>query len=308
MQQQKPDLISRNCPICNSHDASNIYAAANIDESKLDSFAFASRKIPEYMHHRLIRCSACELVYASPVPSSVHLGENYEEADYDSSSESKYASKTYSSFLPKIKRRLPDLHGALDIGTGDGSFLKELIDYEFTEVVGVEPSKAPIKAATAEIRPLIREKLFDPAEFNANSLSLVTCFQTIEHVSNPLELCTSVYDILKEKGAFFFICHNYEALSTKILGRKSPIFDIEHLQLFSPKSAKEILLKSGFVDIEIRTVHNKYPFYYWVKLLPLLKPQTKRKLIPLLKKNILGRTPIYMPTGNIAVIGYKNKR
>lgn len=299
------DMVSRNCPICKSDDDSNVYAESYLDENQLDAFAFASRKIPEYMHYRLVLCSVCELLYANPVPSNNTLEEKYQEASYDSVSESKYASKTYGVFLQNIKNKIPDLLGALDIGTGDGSFLEELIGSGFEDVVGVEPSKAPIEAAQIEIRPLIKRKLFDPKDFSNNSLSLVTCFQTLEHVDNPLEMCHSVYDILKKRGAFFFICHNHESLSTKILGRKSPIFDIEHLQLFSPKSAKEILMRSGYIDIEIRRVHNKYPLYYWIKLLPFLKPNAKRRLIPLLKKNFLGRLPIYMPTGNIAVIGYK---
>ncbi len=37
--------------------------------------------------------------------------------------------------------------GALDIGTGDGAFLAELLRAGYTDVIGIEPSSAPIEAA-----------------------------------------------------------------------------------------------------------------------------------------------------------------
>ena len=64
-------MISRRCPICSSDDASRVFAESNVDASKLDAFAFASRKVPEYMHHRLIECPVCDLLYASPLSSRV---------------------------------------------------------------------------------------------------------------------------------------------------------------------------------------------------------------------------------------------
>ena len=56
-------------PLCGSADQSNVVAESNIDLAKLDKFAFASRKRPEYMHPRLIECPSCRLLYGSPVLS-----------------------------------------------------------------------------------------------------------------------------------------------------------------------------------------------------------------------------------------------
>src|SRR5258706_7458966 len=154
------ELIRRACPVCGSADDSHVFAESNVDPTKLDAFAFASRKLPEYMHHRLIECPVCDLLYASPAPPATSLAEAYEEAEYDSAAESGYASRTYARFLPDICRRIPDRAAALDIGTGDGAFLAELRAVGFKDVVGIEPSTAPIAAATPEIRPLIRQGIF----------------------------------------------------------------------------------------------------------------------------------------------------
>src|SRR5437588_9965184 len=134
------DLVERVCPVCGSGDTSNVFAEANYDAGKLDEYAFASRKMPEYMHYRLISCPNCDLLYASPIPTLESLSQAYHDAAFDSAEEARYASRTYAGFLPGIVSKLPDRAGALDIGTGDGIFLAQLLRAGFSGVVGVEPS------------------------------------------------------------------------------------------------------------------------------------------------------------------------
>src|SRR5438552_293082 len=147
------EMVARACPVCGSTDASHVYAEVNFDVAKLDEYAFASRKMPEYMHHRLIECPVCDLVYANPVPTLDTLSSAYNEAAFDSAEEARHAARTYGSFLPAIASRLPDRSGVLDIGTGDGVFLGQLLSRGFNGVMGVEPSTAPIAAAKPKIRP-----------------------------------------------------------------------------------------------------------------------------------------------------------
>lgn len=300
------ELMSRLCPLCGSSDTSNIFADANYTIGRLDNFAFASRKTPEFMHYRLIDCPVCDLLYATPLPCEEYLIKGYGEAAYDSSVEAHYAAATYADILSTFVERLPDRHGALDIGTGDGAFLECLLELGFDQVEGVEPSRAPIAVARNDIKPLIREGSFNADDFAPNSFNLVTCFQTLEHLYNPLVMTKSVYHLLKPGGAAFFICHNRRALSAKILGRKSPIFDIEHLQLFSPSSARYLLEKSGFKDIIMLQIINRYPISYWIKLLPL-PTDFKLALTNAINKSGAGKLAISIPVGNIAVVGFRQK-
>jgi hypothetical protein len=96
MQTTEIKLEIRTCPICGSSDESKVFAQANFDMSKLGEFAFASRKLPEYMHYRLIECPTCDLLYASPSLALQQLAEAYHEAAFDSSEEAHYASRTYA--------------------------------------------------------------------------------------------------------------------------------------------------------------------------------------------------------------------
>jgi SAM-dependent methyltransferase len=297
-------LFERQCPICGTGEQSREFAPADFDFARLDEFAFASRKLPEYMHYRLLECRVCDVLYASPAPASAALEQAYDGASFDASSESAFAARTYGAYLKQIGKGIPDRKGALDIGTGDGTFLEQLLAAGFTEVQGVEPSGAPIAAATPHIRSLIRNSPFRSADFAPETFRLVTCFQTLEHVHDPLQLCQDVFRITKPGGAFFVVCHNRRAPLNRLLGKKSPIFDIEHLQLFSPTSVRALLRAAGFTKVKTSAVVNCYPISYWAKLLPL-RAGLKDSVLRALQSTRAGRMTLAVPVGNLAAIAFR---
>jgi SAM-dependent methyltransferase len=297
-------LESRPCPVCGSTDESSVFAESNFDEDRLNSYSFASRKYPEHMHHRLIRCGTCSLLYASPAPEAKDLTAAYREADFDSAAESHDASLSYIGLLKTLLSELPDREGALDIGTGDGAFLERLMEAGFSDIVGVEPSEAPIKGARPDVRGLIHHGIFSAKDYQHAGFRLITCFQTIEHVRDPASVCKDAYGLLKKNGVFVIVAHNYRSFSATILGLKSPIYDIAHLQLFCPISIRYLLDRSGFKNILVRPLTNRYPLQYWVRMLPL-DVGTKRRIIFLLKAACLDKARLPLRAGNMAAIGYK---
>ena len=288
--------------MCGASDGSKVVVEANIDLKALDAFAFASRKIPEYMHHRLLLCSDCDLLYANPVPSLEAIAGAYDDAAFDSGEEAHLAAATYAQVTQRIS--VPDKVGALDIGTGDGAFLEELIALGFSNVCGVEPSAAPIAAAREDIRPLISHALFKPEDFPFARFSLITCFQTIEHLYEPLKICADARPLLKSGGVFLIICHNRSSFGNRILGRKSPIFDIEHLQLFDKKSVRRLFVEAGYQDIQVAAISNRYPLRYWMRLFPI-PGKLKPRILAFLTKSSIGSIKLSLPVGNMAVFGVK---
>ena len=142
--------------------AGTSWRPARIDAAALDEYAFASRKFPEYMHHRLVECATCDAVYASPVPDLGGIDAAYDAAAFDSKEEAECASRTYAALVRPLLPRLPRAGAALDIGTGEGSFLEELLELGFERVRGYEPSAAPLAAAVrARARQLIVHDVFD---------------------------------------------------------------------------------------------------------------------------------------------------
>jgi SAM-dependent methyltransferase len=290
----------RACPTCGARDA-RLRAGARLDADSLDEYAFASRKTPELMHHRLVTCARCSTVYASPAPSAAELGDAYRSAAYDSSEESRYAAVTYARALRRELGDLASFGPVLDIGAGDGAFLGELKAAGVAPLVGVEPSEAPIAAATPDVRPLLRRGLFDASDFEPGSFGLITCFQTIEHVPDPQQLCAGVRTLLPPGGALAIVCHDYRALVNRIMGTRSPIYDLEHMQLFSRGPIRELLERSGFTVTTVRRLINTYPLRYWVRLAPI-PAGAKGSLLSRLGGRV-GSIGMPLLVGNLLAVG-----
>ena len=297
-------MIDRLCPLCGESHVSSLFAEARFDPARLGEFAYASRKLPEYMHHRLMQCSRCDVIYASPVPDTSELESAYEAAAFDSQQEAAYAAKTYIKALRSVCDRLPDRVGALDIGAGDGAFCGELKSIGFSNVTGLEPSSAPIAAAADNVQACLRQEMFAPGLFPPEQFSLVTCFQTIEHVSSPSQLCREAVRLLKPGGALCLVAHNRRAISCRLLGRRSPIFDIEHLQLFSPMSLQRLLAEAGLRSVVVKTLYNRYPISYWTRLFPF-PSAIKTALLRSLRASRVGDIPLTLPAGNLLAYGFR---
>jgi SAM-dependent methyltransferase len=299
-----PPLVARACPVCGDADGRELFPE-RIDPGGLDEYAFASRKYPEYMHHRLVECRICDLVYANPVLALDEIDAAYDAAAFDSKEEAVCASRTYAGLVRRIRGRLSHPGSALDIGTGEGSFLEQLLDLGFDRVAGYEPSAAPLAAASARVRELIVHDVFAPGgAAGRGPFDLITCFMTIEHVPDPAGLCRDALGLLAPGGALMIVCHDRRAPLNRALGARSPIMDIEHLQLFSQASARQLLARTGYADIDVRRIVNRYPLHYWLKLAPLPRP-VKTALVSGARRGPLGSLSLSLPVGNLAVTGYR---
>ena len=296
---------SRRCPVCfDSNKNSVIFQKENIDKKKITSFTYASRKNPEFMCHEMVRCMNCDLVYVTTPPDKLKLSEAYHAADYDSSEEALDAAETYINHMNEVVSKLNLNCKILVIGAGSGDFLYNLKKKGFTDLIGIEPSISAINSAHPEIKSHLQEGIFQVDDFQEMNYDLVCCFMTLEHVYDPREISESVNKILKKGGYFVIVLHNYRSLVNKILGKKSPIIDIEHMQLFSKKSIGLLFNKTNYQDIQIKDFYNHYPIKYWIRLSPIPN-LIKNIFIKLLHKFNLGNFKIKINVGNIMVSGRK---
>ncbi len=275
-----------------------MYFENSIDERKLTSTSFASRKFPEYMSYRLLRCSKCEAVFANESPSEAVIHVAYQSADYGSAIEAKYAAETYGRYLAPALEKLSRKNIAREIGTGTGIFLRYLKQFGFHQQIGIEPSETAIDFAEPDVKPKIRQGIFQENDFLPDSISLICCFQTIEHLLYPVEFVQGAFNLLEPGGMLAIIAHNYAAPINKILGRRSPIIDIEHLQIFNPISLKTLVCSKGFVTPEISSIKNTYPLRYWIKLTPL-PSGVKRLILKVASQSYFGNLAISVDVGNM---------
>lgn len=298
---------ARNCPVCNS-DATQAapFLAGNIEREKLTQYSYASRKTPEFMCHHLIRCKTCDLVYADQPPSDAELAHAYHEAHYDTPDEASDAALAYIHAIQPALERLPHHRCALEIGTGTGIFLEHLRQHGFEELVGVEPSLSAILAAPEERRSWIRHDVFREEDFAPASFDLICCFMTLEHVADPRVIADAAMRLLRPGGAFVSVAHDYRSPINRLLGKRSPIIDIEHMQLFSRSSILSLYRRSGYAEIAASSFKNRYAIGYWARLLPLpekLKAIAQRALTAAR----MNRLKLGLNVGNMIAIGFKSQ-
>ena len=251
------------CPICKA--PTSLKFRENIESHQFKSTTYGSRKRPELMHYALHECRDCHLLYVANGPTSPDLEQLYFDSDFDSPQEAKHASQTY---LREVQRRALDCSSVLDVGAGEGSFLQLCIQNGSEFVQGYEPSRAARNQSAGSVREAIIPGTFEGKE-PSPVFSLVTLFQTIEHLKSPEEFLDFAQNSLRDGGTVAIACHDYRHPLNLILGRASPIFDIEHLQLFSRRSIYRLLSRAGFQNISVRRYWNRYPIAYLIKLSPL---------------------------------------
>jgi SAM-dependent methyltransferase len=297
---------SRACPVCGAGvEKARLFLKENITPEKLTGLSFASRKEPERMNHQLMQCTACDLVFVDLPPEEEKLAHAYAGAEYDSSEEANDAANSYIRIVEPLLHRLAKRESALEIGTGTGIFLEHLSRAGFSRLSGVEPSSAAIEKASPAARAWIREGLFNESDYAPGSFDLICCFMTMEHVLNPGALAQAAYRLLRPGGAFVVVAHDYRAFVNRMLGARSPIIDIEHMQLFSARSMQYLLDTSGYKSVAIHSFANSYSVHYWVRLLPITSP-IKRSLQRMLAFTGLHKTKITLNVGNIAASGIKS--
>jgi len=296
---------TRNCPVCGATvEDADLFLDRNISEEKVSDFSFASRKVPELMCHHMVRCRKCDLVYADKPPSERELFKAYHEASYDSEIEANDAALSYRDACQPVIERLASRQRALEIGTGTGIFLESLNAAGFDQVEGIEPSRAAIVAAPLSRQAWIREGMFDESSYSIASFDLICCFMTMEHVHDPSVIARACHRLLKPGGAFVVVTHDYRSWVNRLLGSKSPIIDIEHLQLFSRKSTKHLFEACGYSNVQCNSFSNRYRVSYWARLLPMPK-YLKEITGKLLSVGHFRNVRLSLNVGNLVCYGFK---
>ena len=290
----------RACPICGAPGEPRF--ERSFDPARVDSMTFASRKQPELMHWSMAECVRCDLMFALDPPAFELLRDAYADAGFDADRESDAAALTYASVVERmILRPLGWGHDrlrVLDVGCGDGAFLARMHDAGASRVVGIEISDAPIRRARPEIRDVIERCMIE--EYEGKDFTIATGFQVWEHFSAPRQVMEALRDTVVPGGLVLGVVHDRRALANRLMRRKSPIWDVEHLQLFSPKSVRALVEAAGMRLVRVQHIANTYAADYWLRLAPL-PPALRGPLRRLVRPG--GREiRVPMRVGNLAFI------
>lgn len=292
------------CAICGINQQTRILYKPNFSKKSLNSKTFSARREPDRIHYQLNECKKCGLIFSSPIFSSSKIDKFYGQSYCSYPSQIDFLNKTYLELVNNRKQNISYNARVLEIGCGDGFFLNELRNNGYKKLYGVEPSKKMVLSMPMVLRKNVKISTFKKGLFKKNYFDLVTCFHTLDHVTDPNLVLLETYSILQEKGIAIFVLHNTDALSVKLFRERSPIFDIEHIYLFNQKNVSKIFKKNGFHILEVSNLRNTYPLAYWIQMagIPQLLKTGSKKFAKMFG---LSNVNVSLKGGNMFVIAQK---
>jgi hypothetical protein len=129
-------------------------------------------------------------------------------------------------------------------------------------------------------------------------------FQVFDHFPDPRGVLRSCREVLRPEGLVLAINHNVEAMPARLLGERSPIFDIEHTFLWSADTMSRIFRAAGFEVLKAGSVLNRFSLAYLAHLSPL-PAAVKRTALACLEATGLARLPLLLPLGNLFLVARK---
>jgi SAM-dependent methyltransferase len=139
----------------------------------------------------------------------------------------------------------------LDIGCGMGHFLSFLKEKGYTNFEGIDIGREQVEFCHRYVTERVTQIESIPGYLNSrkNLFDLVTMNDVIEHIpkSQIAAVLESVYSSLTDKGILIIKTGNV----SPIFGLYMRYIDLTHEVAFTENSLRQILLTSGFRNIEI---------------------------------------------------------
>ena len=211
----------------------------------------------------MIECRACEVLqtvdhHEDVSPDYVHLKKENIDGDrlWCQGDHKRQAFKRWATQVEFLKNHSVERLRLLDIGCGTGGFLKYAQGLGM-ETFGFDASRAQVEYAKKEF-PNVR-CAYIPSEYirvlgmTGLRFDVVTMWDVLEHVRNPLEFLRDVHDILRPGGLFFASIPNGKAMLWKrriqsLLGvcRDPDWAPWEHVFYYTMKSLNDYVRMAGF--------------------------------------------------------------
>ena len=219
-------------------------------------------RVVEHNGLHVVRCPVCGQQFVWPVPSDTQLAAIYDQAYYQGSHRSVGFSdyngltgareRMFRRHLRRLERyRRPGR--VLDVGCATGDFLKAAQRHGW-EAVGVDPSPAREHALAAGL-PIVGRTI-DDADVDTQSIDLVTFWDVLEHLQDPVQALRRAAALLVPDGIVAATVPNAGSAVAKISGRRWFGYKTagEHLQFFTASTVRRAFQSAGFEVVEHHAV------------------------------------------------------
>lgn len=178
--------------------------------------------------------------------------------------------KTNHSLIRNTRRILKEMEAVtgkersqirlLDVGCSNGAFIHAAGKMGMN-CEGVEPAKEAAQAAQ-EAGLKVTQGFLEEAHFPDSSFDIVTIFEVIEHLKDPLSLLKECKRLLKPDGILGIRTGNTDSWTVKTLKGKWHYFNIDkhggHISFFNKNSMSELAQNTGFKIERFQTYRVSY--------------------------------------------------
>ena len=206
--------------------------------------------LQEYKKSHLYKCKNCGFIFAKKIPSVTELEEHYKSYgrnDYLSP----ITINRYNELLDTFEK-FRKTNKILDVGCGIGYFLEvakkrgwDVYGTEFTNIAVYKCSEKGIK---------MKKGILDPENYLPEEFDIITSFEVIEHINNPIHELNNFHKLLRKGGLVYVTTPNFNSLLRYRLKSDYNIICFpEHLSYYTPNTLKKVFTRVGFKTKKIQS-------------------------------------------------------
>jgi 2-polyprenyl-3-methyl-5-hydroxy-6-metoxy-1,4-benzoquinol methylase len=208
------------------------------------------KRLRRYDAAHLVRCTDCGLTFTGRRPSDDELAahyQNYGTSWFDSPVTRERYRELLESFEPYRRA-----NRILDVGCGPGYFLEE------AQKCGWDAHGSEFSARALELNRSKGLNVVDapigPDTFAPGSFDVITAFEVVEHLRDPLAEAAMLAVLLRSGGLLYCTTPNFNAVSRLALGaRWMNIGYPEHLIYFTRRTLQTWLAPFGLAPTAVTT-------------------------------------------------------
>jgi 2-polyprenyl-3-methyl-5-hydroxy-6-metoxy-1,4-benzoquinol methylase len=143
----------------------------------------------------------------------------------------------------------------LDVGCSNGAFLWIAAQLGM-DAQGVEPGETPARQAQARGLQVHRGYL-EKLDLPEDGFDIVTLFEVIEHLKNPIALVAACHRVLRPGGVLVIGTGNTDSWTCRFMRHRWDFLNINlhggHINFYSTASVRVLAARTGFAVHRIRT-------------------------------------------------------
>lgn len=288
-----------NCNLC-GRDEARVRFPSTLPHStaphNVEAFRCTS---PGYGHHHtIVQCQHCGLLYTNPRFAGGEILDSYmavEDSLYLEERDGRVL--TFERHLRPLEKIKAPPGKLVDVGAYTGVFV-EIAAQHGWEACGVEPSHWAVEQAREHGLHMI-EGTLATSELAVGSLDVVTMWDVIEHVTDPLREMRQAQRLLKPGGLLVVHTMDIASLFARVMGGRWPWLMEMHIYYFSRRTLKAMLEKAGFTVIRVEPQGRYLRLGYFATRIGGFSPPLGRLLGKLFGALRLNETPVPLNFGDL---------